>query len=346
MNHFLPHIRQRSRNHESRRRQSLPSLTSYSMINTSLTNADELPPPRISMRKFSADNFSSMDYFSSMNLSSSSSSNNVNNPGILAPVKTGAAALMPTNFNESEGGNGDTNEHNRSSAIIKEEVEETDDDDLNQGFIVEDKDIDFSNVLNCIRKSIFHRRESLLTHQKPVSSVKKVAVENDTVNDSLIEHPSLFASSSSPEPSDTIDDLEKEFERLKVNMEVENITTVLYKNITEEYLEKFSNEESQRRSLQAQLNEKNEEIEVLKTQLSAEKENNASVAALKNENEMLKRNLEEINCMKIELFKIIESCGDDMKSLTMFNGDIRSFITIENSEIIKLVRLLLQYMSL
>uniref|UniRef100_A0A914QXD2 Uncharacterized protein n=1 Tax=Panagrolaimus davidi TaxID=227884 RepID=A0A914QXD2_9BILA len=231
-------------------------------------------------------------------------------------------------------------------------------------------------------------------------------------------------------------------------MEEENITKVSYKNITEEYLEKFSNEESQRRSLQAQLNEKNEEIEVLKTQLSAEKENNASVVALKNENEMLKskleeinsvqkelvkiiksckndvqilatfkdglhsfitmkdneiislrnnlaieikkkehvknvvmpmiknsyislkaelaaeknknvlfsvlkienemlkRNLEEVNCMKNELFKIIESCGDDMKPLTMYNGDLRSFITIENSEIIKLVRLLLQYMSL
>uniref|UniRef100_A0A914Q3S8 Uncharacterized protein n=1 Tax=Panagrolaimus davidi TaxID=227884 RepID=A0A914Q3S8_9BILA len=587
-------MKKNSRNHESRRRQSLPSLTSYSMINTSLTNADELPPPqqpRFSLRKFSADtlDFSSMDYFSSMNLSSS---NNVNNHGILAPVKTGATALMPTISGESERGNGDTHGHNRSSAIIKEEDEETD-DDLNQGFIVEDKDVDFSNVLSCIRKSIFHRRESLptflsinpttiaasaniegksrrnsidvvrsqkslqikkcstksndflnkafindkendkleyydkiveeedenehsdvfeveekryervlylpkavedseidykkkyeqllqkyqkreeriadvkklimegkskkdvlqrlngiLTHQKPVSSVKKVAVEKDTVNVSQIEHPSLFATSSSPEPSDTIDDLEKEFERLKVNMEEENITKVSYKNITEEYLEKFSNEKSQRRSLQAQLNEKNEEIEVLKTQLSAEKENDASVVALKNENEMLKskleeinsvqkelieiiksckndvqilatfkddlhsfitmkdneiislrnnlaieikkkehvknvvmpmiknsynslkaelaaeknknvlfsvlkienemlkRNLEEVNSMKNELFKIIESCGDDMKSLTMYNGDLRSFITIENSEIIKLVRLLLQYMSL
>uniref|UniRef100_A0A914PJW9 Uncharacterized protein n=1 Tax=Panagrolaimus davidi TaxID=227884 RepID=A0A914PJW9_9BILA len=159
-------MKKNSRKHESRRRQSLPSLTSYSMINTSLTNADELPPPqqpRFSLRKFSADtlDFSSMDYFSSMNLSSSS--NNVNNPGILAPIKTGAAALMPTISGESERGNGDTNEHNRSSTMIKEEDEETDDDDLNQGFIVEDKDIDFSNVLNCIRKTIFHRRESLPT---------------------------------------------------------------------------------------------------------------------------------------------------------------------------------------
>uniref|UniRef100_A0AC35G2L3 Uncharacterized protein n=1 Tax=Panagrolaimus sp. PS1159 TaxID=55785 RepID=A0AC35G2L3_9BILA len=498
MNHIL---RQNSRNHEKERRQSLSSLTSYSMINTSLTNADELPPPQ-------------QPHFSSMNLSSSSS-NNVNNPEILAPIKTGATSLMPTFLSinpttiaASRRNSFDVVRSQKSvkrtksndflnKAFINDKendkleyydkiVEEEDENELSDVFeveekryervlylpkAVEDSDIDYkkkyqqllqkyqkreeriADVKKLImegksKTAVIQRLNGILTHQKPVSCVKKVGSEEDTVNVSQTEHPSLFASSSSPRPSDTIENLEKEIERLKVNMEEEKITKISYKNITEEYLEKFSNEEFRRRSLQAQLNEKNEEIEVLKTQLSAEKEKNASVAALKNENEMLKskleetnsvqkelvkiiksckndvqilatskddlhsfitikdneiislrnnlatelkkkehvknvvmpmfknaynslkaelaaeksknvlfsvleienemlkRYLEEVNCMKNELFKIIESCGDDIKSLTMYNGDLRSFITIENSEIIKLVRLLLQYMSL
>jgi hypothetical protein len=144
-----------------------------------------------------------------------------------------------------------------------------------------------------------------------------------------------------PEPSDTLNDFEMEFARLKANLAKEKNTKVCLTNIAEEYLEKFSNEEFEKRLLKNDIAENDEQIQNLRSDLEYERnEYGKEILSLKMEVEILKTTLDKEKENNAKLAAIIKSCSGDVEILSSFKSNLQSFIKSKDDKIKNLQNLL------